>query len=73
MSSHEIVKDITLPWAFPIMIAIKKDAQPRFCVEYPALNQVMKPDRWPIPHVNQVLDYLSGSKFFKNLDLFSAY
>lgn len=33
----------------------------------------MMPNRWLLPHIDQVLDDVSGSNFFKNLDLLSEY
>ena len=32
-------------WSFPAVIASKKDGKPRFCVDYRALNRVLKADR----------------------------
>ena len=60
-------------WSFPVVIASKKEGKPRFCVDYRALNRVMKADRWPLPKIEELFDDLSGSRFFTTLDLFSGY
>ena len=60
-------------WSFPVVIASKKDGKPRFCVDYRALNRVMKADRWPLHKIQEIFDDLSGSHFFSTLDLFSGY
>ena len=68
-----IIKPASSAWSFPVVIATKKDGQPRFCVDYRQLNRVMKGDRWPIPLIQEIFDELKGSKVFTTLDLFSGY
>ena len=38
-------------WSFLVVIVSKKYGNPRFCVDYRALNQRMKEDRWPLPKI----------------------
>ena len=40
----------------------------RFCVNYRNLNSVTK-DVYPLPHINDILDTLSGARFFSTLEL----
>ena len=47
--------------------------KPRFCVDYRTLNKVMKPDRWPLPKIKEILEDLCGSSYFTSLDIFSGY
>ena len=68
-----IITPATSAWSFPIVIVSKKDGKPRFCVDYRSLNQRMKPDRWPIPRIQEIFDDLEGSVVFSTLDLFSGY
>jgi len=39
------------------------------CVDYRLLNKNTKTDSYPIPRIDEVLDGLSGSKYFSKLDL----
>ena len=73
MLSAGIITPSTSAWSFPVIIATKKDGKPRFCVDYRALNQVMKPDRWPLPKIEEILDDPEGANVFSTLDLFSGY
>jgi len=42
-------------------------------VDYRKLNRLTKPNRWPIPRVDDVFDQIKGGKFFSSLDLTAAY
>jgi len=42
-------------------------------VDYKALNKATQKDHFPLPFIDQVLDNLSGKKFFSFLDGFSGY
>ena len=73
MLSAGIITPSTSAWSFPVVIATKKDGKPRFCVDYRTLNQVMKPDRWPLPKIEVIFDDFEGANVFSTLDLFSGY
>ena len=68
-----IIKPYVSAWSFPVVIFQKKDGKPRFCVDYRTLNHKMKPDRWPIPKIEEIFDDLKGNTHFTTLDLFSGY
>ena len=51
-----IIRPSVSTWSFPVVIGIKKDVKPRFCVDYRTLNKFMKPDRWPLPNIEEILD-----------------
>ena len=51
----------------------KRGGTLRFCVDYHVLNSVTKPDLFPLPRINDLLDHLGKSKCFTTLDLASGY
>lgn len=73
MRSSGIIKPSFSPCSVPIVLAVKKYRNPPFCVDYRALNQVIKHDQWPLPHIDQGFDDLGGSKFFTTREAFSGY
>ena len=59
--------------ASPILFVKKKDTSLRLCVDYRALNEITIKDRYPLPHIEETLNHISGAKYFIRLDLRSAY
>ena len=64
-----VIEESSSPWASPIVLASKPDGSTRFCVDYRWLNAVTKTDEFPLPHIDDCLDMLSGMKYFSTLDL----
>ena len=60
-------------WVSPLMIVSKKNGKWRVYVDYRELNKGTHKDHFPLAFINQVLDTLSGKKFFSFLDGFSEY
>jgi hypothetical protein len=60
-------------WVSPLVIVPKKNLKWRVCVDYRALNKATQKDHFLLPFIDQVLDSLSGKKFFSFLDGFSGY
>lgn len=61
------------PAGAPILFVPKKDGSLRLCVDYRGLNKVTIKNRYPLPLISEILDRLSGAKFFTKLDLRDAY
>lgn len=57
------------PYASPIVLVRKKNGELRMCIDYRALNKITVKDRFPLPVIEDCLDYLSNKRYFTTLDL----
>ncbi|MBW0587721.1 hypothetical protein O181_127436, partial [Austropuccinia psidii MF-1] len=60
-------------WICVVLFVKKKDGGLPLCVDYHKLNAVTRKNRYPVPHMNQLLTILNGSTIFSNIDLGGAY
>lgn len=67
------IKESRSPDASPIVLARKKSGKLRLCVDYRTMNRRTIPDQYTVPRIDDVLDSLSGSKWFSVLDPRSGY
>jgi len=68
-----VTEPSTSPWASPVCLVRKRDQSYRFCIDYRRLNAVSKRDAFPVPHIQDPLDHLRGSKYFGVCDLVNGY
>ena len=55
------------------MLVQKKDGIWRLYIDYRALNKITVKNWYPIPRINDLLDQLTGSKYFSKINLKSGY
>ena len=58
MQSRGVIQPSSSPWATPVVLVRKKDGSLRFCIDYRHLNLVTKPDVFPLPRMDDLLDQL---------------
>ena len=73
MNQQGVIQPSHSPCASPIVLIKKKDGKYRFCIDYRKLNEVTKKDAHPLPRIDDLLDALHGSNYFRTLDLRSGY
>jgi hypothetical protein len=61
------------PTSAPILFVKKKDGSFRLCVDYRGLNKISKKNRYPLPLISGLLDWLHTGKIFTKIDLCGAY
>ncbi len=64
MLENGIVEHSNSPWCFPVILTPKPDGSTRFCVNYKKLNNITIKDKFPMPRIDDCLDFLSGKVFF---------
>lgn len=68
-----IIKPSDSPYASPIVLVKKKNGDTRMCVDYRALNKLTVRDNFPLPLIEDCLEYLNNKKVFTLLDLKSGF
>ncbi len=71
--ASQVIRENSSPFASPIVVVKKKDGKLRLCVDYQQLNQKTRRDAFPLPHIEETLDALSGAQWFSTVDLVSGY
>lgn len=69
----DIIEPSSSPWSSPVVPVRKKDGSIRMCIDYRKLNAVTKPDRFPLPNLNDAVFGLHGVRYFTSMDLVRGY
>ena len=73
MEKTGIIKESDSPWAAPMVVVKKKNGSLRICIDYRKLNQVTQADAYPIPWIEDLLDFVGQSTYITTLDLAKGY
>jgi hypothetical protein len=68
-----IIRPSHSPWASHVVLVKKRDNSLRMCVDYRMLNKNSKKDSYALPRIEELLDCLSGNRFFSVIDMKSGY
>ena len=64
---------ISSPFGAPVLFARKKDGTLHMCVGFCALNMQTRQDVYPLPFIEDLLDFLFAARYFFKIDLATGY
>ncbi|GBM14503.1 Transposon Ty3-I Gag-Pol polyprotein [Araneus ventricosus] len=68
-----IIQPSTSSFSAPVILVKKSDGSYRLVADLRKLNAKTVPDNYPLPNYAEMIDNLSGAKFFSTLDLTSGF
>lgn len=73
MLRHGLIEPSNSPWSSPVVLVKKQDGQFRLCFDYRKVNEVTKPDSYPLPRIEDCIDRIGNSKYITKFDLLKGY
>ena len=72
--SARIIRPSISPWAFLIVVIIKKDGEDiRLCIDYRKVNQLTRLMIYPMPLISELLQDLDKAMWYCSLDMASGF
>ncbi len=71
--ANEHIRPSTSPFGAPVLFVKKKDGTMRMCVDYRGLNNITVKNSYPLPKIDELLNRVSGAKWFSKIDLQQGY
>lgn len=73
MLNDGVIEECESAWVSPALLVPKKDGTFRFCVDYRKLNAITKIDSYPLPLIDDLLQYTKKNCYMSTIDLRSGY
>ena len=69
----DIIEQSVSPYSSPVVLVPKKDGSVRFCIDFCKLNKVTEFDAEPMPNMEEVINRMSGHRYFTKMGLCKGY
>lgn len=77
MLANNIIQEEQSEWNSPVLLVPTKSANDsknwRLLIDYRKVNETLQDDKFPLPNIEEVINSLSGAKYFSHLDLSQGY
>ena len=67
------IEPSSAPFATPVLFVKKANKSLRFYIDFRALNNITRKDRYPLPLIDETLARLLGARIFTKLDIRQAF
>ena len=67
------IEQLSSAYGAPVLFVPEPDGSLRMCIDYRGLNKITVKNKFPMPRIDDLLDNLSGAKYFSTLDLAAGY
>jgi transposase InsO family protein len=71
--STGVISESSSPFASQMVLVKKKSGEIRICIDFRQLNNKTVKDAFPLPRIEECIDYMKGAKYFCSLDLTQGY
>lgn len=71
--TNNIIRPSTSAYASPVVLLKKANGEDRMCIDFRELNAVTVKETFPMPVIEEMLEYTANMKFFSVLDLKSGF
>ena len=68
-----VIEKSVSPYSSPVVLVPKKDGSVRFFIDFRKLNKVTEFDAEPMSNMEEVINRMSGNKFFTRMDCSKGY
>lgn len=73
LQKEGIIRPSNSPYASAIVLVRKKNGKIRMCIDYRALNKITVRDNYPLPLIDDCIEFLENKNVFSILDLKSGF
>jgi hypothetical protein len=68
-----LVREILSPCTLPTVLSPKNDGGWRMCIDSKSINKITIRYRFPLPRMDDFMEFLSGASYFSKIDLKNGY